>query len=1227
MHNILQWNISSYRQQFSELKWLLHKHAPSVVCLQETRISDRRAYPPSQYDIISSIHDPNDGHNRGVAILIRRIVPYQHIQLDTPLQALAVRVRLDKLYTICTLYLPHINVTKQQLLSLFDQLPLPFLLLGDFNAHSNLWGDVNNVLPNERGRIVEEILLERPVSLLNDGTPTHFNKATGTTSIIDLSFCSSNCIIDFQYSVVDSLHSSDHYPIMISSLARTALERPAQYNVKKADWGLFESLTETNIHMEDFPDIDSAMDNLTRIILAAADQSIPKKTTTYKNPPIPFWNDELEGLRRTRRKLERRYYNNRTPLNRTSFNRAQALFKYKLNQARKDSWKQFLSSINQHTTLHDIWTKVQKIMGKFKPFPHPVLLDLNNNLLTDRREVANLLASTFAQVASDTSYSRTFLRHKHSIESRPINFDTNNNYDYNIPFTDIEFQSALKSLSESAPGHDMITYSMLKHSHPSLKAAFLSTYNILYNTCTFPSSWNLAIILAFLKPQKESMDPKNYRPISLTLCICKLFERMINTRLVWFLENNGFVTVQQCGFRANRSTTDNLVFIDKYITEALASRQHFIGVFFDLKKAYDTAWRRGILEKLHDFGLRGNLPCFLKNFLSNRRIQVRVGNMLSDEYVLQEGIPQGSVLSCTLFMIAINDICSQLPRTIQSTLYVDDFAIFASGAQPNTIQRQLQLAIRQLERWSYRTGFTFSPEKSVSLHICRKHHCPKIAPHLTLYNTPIPNNESVKYLGVLIDNSYTWKPHITHLRRECMKILDVFKHLTTHSWGADRKSLLRLYTMLLKPKLEYGSEVYTSAAPSTLSKLDTIPNTAIRIATGAFKSSPIASLHTDSGILPIQYCRELKHLTYFMRLCVNDSHPMHLADADVDDDIHERCSLGRASSYLQKYQMQDITIQIESQLSVPPWTINNIHQCNHMRQFKKSDYTSAQLANLFNEHINSHSRSMHIFTDGSKTDNGTACAIIAPNSTQQLRLPAICSNYTAELMAIKTAVQYISENFQNMATTIYCDSSSAIDAVTAYNSTHPIVRSIVLLVSSCNQSFTFCWVPAHVGILQNEAVDNAARQAIDSEPITEMRIPRSDIRIHLKKRAKSLWYQSWSVLHPLNNKLRAIKDLPTPYIHVFFDDRYWERILCRLRIGHTVLTHQYLMEGDEQPLCLSCLVHLTVYHIIMECPDYSNERIQFGLANHSFQHIMTVLCDLHGPLYQFLRTIQSLNKF
>ena len=207
-------------------------------------------------------------------------------------------------------------------------------------------------------------------------------------------------------------------------------------------------------------------------------------------------------------------------------------------------------------------------------------------------------------------------------------------------------------------------------------------------------------------------------------------ERMINKRLVWYLESNNLITKFQSGFRAERSTNDNFVRLETFIRDAFIKREHVVAVFFDLEKAYDTTWRYGILKDLHNFGLKGRLPNFIKSFLEDHTIQVRVGSTLSDLYDQEQGVPQGAILSIVLFNVKLNDIIN--------CLYVDDFCVCFRSKNMRTIERHLQQCLNRIEDFATRNGFKFSKSKTQCVHFCqqRKIHND---PALYIYGSQIPS--------------------------------------------------------------------------------------------------------------------------------------------------------------------------------------------------------------------------------------------------------------------------------------------------------------------------------------------------------------------------------------------------------------------------------------------------------------------------------------------------------
>lgn len=304
----------------------------------------------------------------------------------------------------------------------------------------------------------------------------------------------------------------------------------------------------------------------------------------------------------------------------------------------------------------------------------------------------------------------------------------------------------------SSPGPDGITYIMLKYLSLDSLRNLLYLYNRIWEEHTFPSSWRKAYIIPFSKPGKDSTNPSNYRPIALTSCRSKTLEKIINARLVHILETKKCISPYQSGFHRGRATIDNILDLDTRIRHAILRRNHLVSVFFDIEKAYDHTWRYGIFQDLYNLDFRGNLPIFIKKFLTLRQFQVRLGTVLSNLYTQEEGVPQGSVLSVTLFSIKINNILDQLPPTVKGNLYVDDLHISCQGKDMRYIECQMQTAIRRITRWTEVNGFSFSADKTSCVHFCRRRGLHP-DPDLFINQSKIRVVDSARFLGVIFDRN------------------------------------------------------------------------------------------------------------------------------------------------------------------------------------------------------------------------------------------------------------------------------------------------------------------------------------------------------------------------------------------------------------------------------------------------------------------------------------------
>lgn len=218
--------------------------------------------------------------------------------------------------------------------------------------------------------------------------------------------------------------------------------------------------------------------------------------------------------------------------------------------------------------------------------------------------------------------------------------------------------------------------------------------------------------------------------------LSKLIEKIINKCLIWFLESSKFITKEQCCFRKNHSTIDALFTLHTEICSAYRYNQHLITIALDISKAYDIVWKKRVLTILHSWKINGNLFNLIKNFLTDRTFNVKIYDKISSTHSIDNGLPQRSVLSVTLFLVAINDICKNLPNPVKYILFADDCNIYCSETQIKTTTHFLQQALDSLSKWPYKTGFSFSPAKLNALSLTKKKWSPtynKLHEYLTRF--------------------------------------------------------------------------------------------------------------------------------------------------------------------------------------------------------------------------------------------------------------------------------------------------------------------------------------------------------------------------------------------------------------------------------------------------------------------------------------------------------------
>ena len=529
----IQWNIRGINSNREELLILKNEFKPLVFCLQETKVSQDNLPKIKGYNLIYQ-QNPKEG----IAIYVKTGIPTKTININTPLRASAVRITINnRPLTLCSIHIPDtINLTVEDLESITKQLPKPFMFLGDLNAHNPLWGCKE--LKPPRGRVVESFITKNDISLYNDKSITYIGER-GSTSSLDLSMCSPDIFLDYQWNVCEDQHGSDHFPILISPVENIQIGCPRKYVFQKADWQTFSIEADLQITQEILDD-PSPLNRFTETLLNIADKTIPKTSGKPKSNTNPWFNDECKQAKSERKKATENFL--KTPdadtLNQLKIKRAQA--RRTIKQSKRESWRKYMATINLKTQAKRVWNLVKSMSGKSARSPVHHLVK-GNGLAETEEEIAETLAETFEQHSSFNNQSKEFIYHKTPAEKVKLNFKSNRNNTecYNKIFSMKDLRKAIKRSKRTATGDDNIHYELLKHLPASALYILLQILNKLWTDGTFPDIWKLSIIIPIPKPNKDHSIPSNYRPIALTSCLCKTMERMINDRLLWYLEIEG----------------------------------------------------------------------------------------------------------------------------------------------------------------------------------------------------------------------------------------------------------------------------------------------------------------------------------------------------------------------------------------------------------------------------------------------------------------------------------------------------------------------------------------------------------------------------------------------------------------------------------------------------------------------------------------------------------------
>ena len=733
---------------------------------------------------------------------------------------------------------------------------------------------------------------------------------------------------------------------------------------------------------------------------------------------------------------------------------------------------------------------------------------------------------------------------------------------------------------------------MVQHLGPTARKKLLELYNLSWKTGFFPTAWKEAIIIPILKKGKNPMEKTSYRPISLLSCLGKTLERIINKRLMWHLETNNLITKEQTAFRKNRNTEDQLIYLAQSIENAFQEKKKTIATFLDLSKAFDKVWKKGLLLKLLTSGIAGRMFNWIQNFLCHRTAKVKLHGNLSHKIKIREGVPQGGVISPTLFVIFINDITQGLPSHISRALHADDFAMWNASESTQTATIRMQHALNTTSRWARDWCVKINSLKTVVTCFSLSNTNENIK--LTVHNQQIPQEDAPTYLGVKLDKRLTWNPHIKEMERRATKRLSLMKKLAGTKWGASSNILKQVYTGNIRPVMEYGSAAWASAAKSNTSRLAKVQNAGMRLITGGLKTTPVNTLESTTGLTSLDLRREEKILIQHEKLQRLPSHPAHQQIQELTKNRLKRSSfnhLARRLARAQKDTLPSTPEERELLQDAEEWNVEQdsvLYVTNVPGVTSKEGQLDCTLKSLTLEMLHESydaSQWTHVYTDGSADaaikNGGSGFFIRYPDGlTQSRAIPAgrWSTNYRAELTALQEAAKFIHAKEHPPSHVVFLtDCRSIIQSLqTPVEQLEKETQHLLRELSQTAQ-VNVQWIPAHCGLAGNEEADRLAKSGSRLEQPSRP-VSYREAKTLIKHQSRTHWKQHHS--HPSDDQITHLQ-------------RHQQTTIFRLRTGHCRLrAHLYRLGLSHTPDCHCETGPQTPEHILQFCPLFQDARTQ-----------------------------------
>lgn len=813
---LAHWNANGLTTHKLELEKFLILNRIDVMLISETHLTDKNNFKIFGYRIYKNDHPNNKAHG-GTAILIRNRIKHHPIHSNQSEEIQYTAINLMELggpINIAAVYCPpKYNIKTEQFNKFIKLMGNRFLVAGDFNAKSPLWGARTK---SPRGKQLEKTIYENNLNCITGKRPTHWPAdRRKRPDIIDFGLSKGLNPYLFNTTTTDDL-SSDHSPTIIELNSTPILaEKPHKLTNGKTNWLKFQHLFKKNYcphaKLKSEEDIDNALDYLNDTIKDCAQHATPEPQATERVSDLH--SPTILELLKAKRIAKRHWLATKSPQSKTELNRAIKNLRTQLESERNQKIDEYTAGLNHYPDSgYSIWKATKGIK---KPIQQNTpILGRDNKWINEDQAKAEAFAKHLETVFKPNT---TNIESQTKIQRRKP-----------ITFTLASVIHKIQDLNpRKAPGYDNITGQMIKALPMNGKIGILFIFNAILRLDYFPEKWKLAKIFFIPKPGKDVFKVESYRPISLLPILSKLFEKLLLDKLQNNLDRNNIIPTHQFGFRSQHSTIEQVHKIFTKIKEAMEDNEYCIGLFLDVAQAFDKVNHDGLLIKI-----KKSLPAkffnIIHSYLTNRKFRVTVNNCSSKTYDINAGVPQGSVLGPVLYLLYTADLPTD--KEITTTTFADDTALIFTHKNPNTAARVIQEHMYKIIDWTNKWGIKLNEEKTEQITFTlKKRSCRPIE----INNKRVKLVNEVKYLGIHLDRRLTWKAHINKKRDQINLTFRKMYWLLNKKTKLSLDTKLAVYRSILKPIWTYGIQLWGAAKKSRIEIIQRAQSKIIRAMTGA----------------------------------------------------------------------------------------------------------------------------------------------------------------------------------------------------------------------------------------------------------------------------------------------------------------------------------------------------------------------------------------------------------